>query len=264
MIFSWLRSRRRRAIRQRPFPAPWDETLSRVCRQAAWLDEGDAQRWRQWIALFLAEKRFEGCGGQRIDDDVRLAIAGQAGLVALGFPDELFDRLKSILVYPGDWMGKKATSLEGGVHLEWRERRLGEAWNGGSVVLAWPAVRRGGLLQDGPRSVVIHEFAHLVDAMNGPFDGLPPLPRGVDGRDWAARMAACRERYEEALDEGRSVALDDYAAESPVEFFAVASECFFQDPHRLIRGDAELYDLLAVSWQQDPKSRVPMSSLRGR
>jgi Mlc titration factor MtfA (ptsG expression regulator) len=100
--------------------------------------------------------------------------------------------------------------------------------------------------------------------MNGPFDGLPPLPRGVDGRDWAARLAACRTRYEEALDEGRSVALDDYAAESPVEFFAVASECFFQDPHRLIRFDAELYDLLAVSWQQDPKSRVPMSSLRGR
>ena len=127
MIFSWLRSRRRRAIRQRPFPPLLDETLSRVCRQAAWLDEADAQRWRQWIALFLAEKRFEGCGGQRIDDDVRLAIAGQAGLVALGFPDELFDRLKSILVYPGDWVGKKATSLEGGVHLEWRERRLGEA-----------------------------------------------------------------------------------------------------------------------------------------
>ena len=184
--------------------------------------------------------------------------------MALGFPDELFDRLKSILVYPGDWMGKKATVLEGGVHLEWRERRLGEAWDGGSVVLAWPAVRRGGLLQDGPRSVVIHEFAHLVDAMNGPFDGLPPLPRGVDGRDWAARLAACRERYEEALDEGRTVALDDYAAESEVEFFAVASECFFQDPHRLVRFDAELYDLLAASWQQDPKSRVPMSSLRGR
>ncbi|MEI8317769.1 MAG: zinc-dependent peptidase, partial [Planctomycetia bacterium] len=100
MIFSWLRARRRRSIRARPFPAAWEEILPRVCRQAAWLDEADARRWREWIAVFLAEKRFEGCGGQAVDDDVRLAIAGQAGLVALGFPDELFDRLKSILVYP--------------------------------------------------------------------------------------------------------------------------------------------------------------------
>ncbi|RLS34221.1 MAG: hypothetical protein DWH79_05115 [Planctomycetota bacterium] len=264
MIFSWLAARRRRAIRSRPFPSEWEDSLQRNCRQASWLSAAEGRRLREWIAVFLAEKRFEGCGGQTIDDSVRLSIAGQAGLVVLGFPEEYFDRLKSVLVYPGDWVGRKVTALEGGATLEWRERRLGEAWSGGSVVLSWPAVRRGGRLQDGARSVVIHEFAHLVDAMNGPFDGLPPLPRGIDARDWATRLSGCRERYEEALDEGRFVALDDYAADSPVEFFAVASECFFQDPHRLARQDADLYNLLAASWQQDPKSRVPLSALRGR
>lgn len=264
MLFSWLRARRRRAVGRRPFSPAVEETLLGVCRQGAWLAPADAAAWRAWIAVFLDEKRFEGCDGQAIDDAVRLSIAGQAGLLVLGFPGEHFERLRSILVWPGDWSGKKAVALEGGAQLEWRERRLGQAWNEGSVMLSWPAVRRGGRLQDGARSVVIHEFAHLVDALDGTFDGLPPLPAGMDGPGWRTRLAACRERYEEALDEGRSVALDDYAAEDPVEFFAVASECFFQDPHLLARHDAELYDLLAASYRQDPRSRVPMSILRGR
>ena len=140
-------------------------------------------------------------------------------------PDEHFDRLRSVLVWPGDWRGRKAVALDGGAHLEWRERRLGEAWTGGSVSLSWPAVRRGGRLLDGARSVVIHEFAHLVDALDGTIDGIPPLGAGA-GRDWTARFENCMDRFEEALDEGRSVAFDDYAAESPVEFFAISSECF--------------------------------------
>ncbi len=264
MVFSWLRERRRRAARRRPFSPGTEETLLRVCRQGAWLSPDEGRAWREWIAVFLDEKRFEGCGGQAIDDEVRLSVAGQAGLVVLGFPGEHFDRLRSVLVHAGDWSGRKAVALEGGAHLEWRERRLGQAWTEGSVMLSWPAVRRGGRLQDGPRSVVIHEFAHLVDALDGTFDGLPPLPGGVQQAGWRAQLAACRERYEEALDEGRSVALDDYAAEDPVEFFAVASECFFQDPHLLARHDADLYALLAASYRQDPRARVPMSALRGR
>ncbi len=264
MLFSWLRARRRRAARGRPLPPDAEEALLRLCRQGAWLDAAEGRLWREWIAVFLEEKRFEGCGGQAIDDEVRLSVAGQAGLVTLGFPEEYFDTLRSVLVYPGDWAGRKAVPLDGGAHLEWRERRLGEAWTGGSVLLSWPAVRRGGRLLDGARSVVIHEFAHLVDALDGTIDGVPPLPRGVDARDWRARLAGCRERFEEALDEGRAVALDDYAADGAVEFFAVASECFFQDPHLLARHDEELYGLLAASWRQDPRRRVPMSGLRGR
>jgi Mlc titration factor MtfA (ptsG expression regulator) len=88
------------------------------------------------------------------------------------------------------------------------------------------------------------------------MDGIPPLPAAA-APGWAAAMHACRLRFEVALDEGRSTAFDEYAAESEVEFFAVASECFFQDPHRLLRHDRELYGLLATAWRQDPKSRVP-------
>lgn len=264
MLFSWLRARRRRTVGGRSLPAALDDTLLAACRQGLWLSPEEGKRWREWIAVFLDEKRFEGCAGQAIDDEVRLAIAGQAGLMVLGLQGEHFDRLRSVLVWPGDWRGRKAVPLDGGAHLEWRERRLGEAWTGGSVGLSWPAVRRGGRLLDGARSVVIHEFAHLVDALDGTIDGVPPLPADVDARDWVERLGRCQERFEEALDEGRPVAFDDYAAESPVEFFAVASECFFQDPHRLLRHDADLYALLSACWRQDPRERVPMSSLRGR
>ena len=110
--------------------------------------------------------------------------------------------------------------------------------------------------------LVIHECCHLFDALDGEIDGVPPLDSAAARREWVRRMAGCRERFDEALDEGRFVAFDDYAAEGAGEFFAVATECFFQDPHRLHRYDRDLYTLMAEAWRQDPKARVPVQ--RGR
>jgi Mlc titration factor MtfA (ptsG expression regulator) len=105
---------------------------------------------------------------------------------------------------------------------------------------------------------VIHECAHAIDMLDGEADGMPPLVPIRDRQRWLAAFDDCRARFDDALDEGRSVAFDDYAAESPAEFFAVATECFFQDPHRLFRFDKTLYALLQEVWRQDPKTRVPM------
>jgi Mlc titration factor MtfA (ptsG expression regulator) len=257
MVLAWLRSRRRRAILERPFPAAWREILRSGVRQVSWLGEDELVRLQGWIAVFLEEKRFEGCSGLAIDDDIRVTVAAQAGLVTLGFDAEWFESLKSVLVYPGDYLVPRVTPLAGGGELEWQEARMGETWSGGSMVLSWPGVRAGGRMRDGPRSVVIHECAHLVDLLDGEIDGVPPLAKAARPR-WREAMATCRARFDELLDEGRSVAFDDYAGESPAEFFAVASECFFQDPHRLRRYDATLYDLLADAYRQDPAARVPV------
>lgn len=256
-MLGWLRSRRRRAILERPFPAAWREILRKGVRQADWLGEDETARLLGWIAVFLEEKRFEGCGGFEISDEVRVVIAAQAGLTVLGLPEIWFDGLKSVLVYPGDYLVPRVTPLEGGGELEWQEARLGETWGGGSMVLSWLNARAGGRMRDGPRSVVIHETAHLIDLLDGEIDGVPPL-RKATARRWREAMAGCRQRFDALLDEGRSVAFDDYAAESPAEFFAVASECFFQDPHRLARQDATLYRLLAEGYRQDPAARVPL------
>jgi len=261
-MFGWLRSRRRRKLRERPWPAAWSDMLSRNVKQMQWLGEEEREQLRAWVAVFVAEKRFEGCGGLEITDEIRLSIAGQAGLIVLGMPDECFDRLQSVLVYPGDYLGPRSTPLEGGGELQWQEPRLGETWNGGSMVLSWPRVVEGGKMRDGPRSVVIHECAHAIDMLDGEIDGIPPLASAAARREWIRGIAACQERFAEALDEGRFVAFDEYAAEGAGEFFAVSSECFFQDPHRLNRYDHELYALMAEAWRQHPKARVPVQ--RGR
>jgi Mlc titration factor MtfA (ptsG expression regulator) len=257
MLFSWLRTRRRRLLAEQPFPPAWSTILDRHVKQSHWLSADERTALQAWVQVFIAEKRFEGCGGMEIDDEVRVAIAGQAGLTVLGLGEQFFDRLRSVLVYPGDYLVPRTTPLAGGGELQWQEQRLGETWSGGSMVLSWPRVVDGGRLRDGPRSVVIHECSHLIDLLDGEIDGIPPLPAGRSRDDWAAEIDACRDRFEEALDEGRVTAFDEYAAESDVEFFAVASECFFQDPHRLVRHDRPLYGLLAEAWRQDPKTRVP-------
>lgn len=263
MLLSWWRSRRRRRIRAGAFPTAWADLLRRTVRQVEWLPADDLRRLEGWLAVFLAEKRFEGCGGLAISDEVRLAVAGQAAVVALGLGDEQFDRLRSILVHPGDFRVPVSKPVGGDFELQWRETRLGETWTGGSMSLSWPEVVAGGRMRDGPRSVVIHEFAHQLDALDGEIDGVPPLPAGR-ARAWAAACAACRERFDDALDEGRATPFDDYAAEGPAEFFAVSSECFFQDPHRLARHDRALYDLLTEAWRQDPRARVPPGGGRRR
>jgi Mlc titration factor MtfA (ptsG expression regulator) len=263
MLFAWLKARRRRQVLERPFPEAWRDVLRRSVRQAADLAADERRRFEDWVAVFLAEKRFEGCGGLEITDEVRLAVAGQAGVAALGLGDEHFDRLRSVLVHPGDFEVPNSLVVGGDVALEWREPRLGETWTGGSMSLSWPEVVAGGRLRDGPRSVVIHEFAHQFDGLDGEIDGVPPLPAGR-AKAWAAAVAECRERFAAALDEGRATAFDDYADESPAEFFAVASECFFQDPGRLARFDRTLYDLLTEAWRQDPRGRLRAEGRRGR
>lgn len=262
MLLSWLRSRRRRAVAERPFPPAWSDILRRTVRQLSWLSDEDRGRLQAWVAIFLAEKRFEGCAGMVITDEVRLTIAGQAALTALGFDDLFYASLRSILVYPGDYVVPKSVPIGGGGSLEWHEPRFGETWAGGSMVLSWPRAVEGGRMRDGPRSVVIHECAHLVDALDGEIDGVPPTSGSRQA--WIDDVRRCREAFEAALDAGRATAFDEYAAESDAEFFAVASECFFQDPHRLARLDPLLYGRLTEAWRQDPRERVPRRDRVGR
>lgn len=262
MFFSWMRSRRRRSIAEQPFPSAWSDILRRAVRQVDWLSDEERGRLHAWVAVFLAEKRFEGCGGMRITTEVQLAVAGQAALTTLGFVDAFYPSLRSILIYPGDYLVQRSVPLGGGGALEWQEARLGETWAEGSMALSWPRVAGGGRLREGPRNVVIHECAHLLDLEDGAIDGVPPLP--CRREDWIADIRDCRDRFEALLDAGKPTPLDDYAAESAAEFFAVASECFFQDPHRLARHDGLLYDRLTEAWGQDPRQRVPLRASPGR
>lgn len=260
MLFNWLRDRRRRRVREAPFSTAWESVLRRNVRHAAFLDEQSRERLRSFVSIFLAEKRFEGCRGMSIDDEVRVTVAGMVGVTMLGFEDELLDHVRSLLIYPGDYRAPKSKTLAGGAVLEWEESRLGETWSSGSMVLSWPRVLEGTLLRRRSANLLVHEWAHAYDMQSGEADGIPPMA-ATRRSAYAALLRACYERFLDDLDDdlnGRHPGpLDEYAAESPAEFFAVGSECFFQDPHRLARYDADLFGLFVEVWRQDPRRWMP-------
>jgi len=198
-------------------------------------------RLRRLATEILREKEFHGARGVEVTDRMMLSIALQAALLILRLGSASYRGWVGIVVYPGDFVIPRSVVDEAGVVHEYQEAALGEAWQGGPVLLSWfPSDERSDQL-----NVVIHEFAHKLDMANGEADGLPLLPPGMD----AARWCACFERayldFVRRVEGGEHTAIDAYAAESPAEFYAVLSEAFFLMPLRLRAEYPAVYALLA-------------------
>ena len=207
------------------------------------------------MRVFLTEKYFEGCGGIDITEEMRLAIAAQACVLLLGRETDVYPVLSSVLVYPSAYLAPEAVLNPDGVVDETPEERIGESWVHGSVVLSWEDVERGGVV-DGV-NVVYHEFAHQLDHESGGDDGAPALSDESMRRRWFAVMTAAYAELVRAVDAGEPTFLDEYGAESPAEFFAVATECFFELPGEMRMRHPDLYDLLADFYRQDPALWLP-------
>ena len=255
MPFTWWRRRRRRNILRAPFPAQWVEILQRNFLQYGWLSAEDRERLHQKTQVFVAEKYWEGCNGLSLTEEMKVTIAAQACLLVLAFEDEIFNRLLTVLIYPGDYLAKEMQH-RGGVVIEGRSWRLGEAWHGGPVILSWPRVLEGGRVPDDGENVVFHEFAHVLDMRDGGVDGTPPLDSAGHYHTWAEVMSAEYERLVRHVERGHPTLLDPYGATSAAEFFAVATECFFEQPAELETRHAELYAVLKTYYRQDPATRV--------
>jgi Mlc titration factor MtfA (ptsG expression regulator) len=245
-MFRWLTERRRRHLLERPFPAAWRETLERRVAAYKLLDESAQERLRQLVQVFVAEKDFEGCGGLELSDEIRVTIAGSACLMLLGRDHDLFADVSTILVYPSTYVvpPRRPFVFERSMRpIADEEARLGEASRGGPVVLAWDAVVKGAADGRDGRNVVIHEMAHKIDFLDGAADGTPPLDGRAARRAWAAACSRAFLDQRERIERGEPSFLRDYAATNEAEFFAVASESFFERPAALAR---ELPDLYAV------------------
>jgi hypothetical protein len=151
------------------------------------------------------------------------------------------------VVYPGDFRVRRRDVDEAGVVHEWDDDLAGEAMPGGPVVISWDAAAHDPYI-----NVVIHEFAHKLDMVNGAADGLPPLHAGMDARLWAAAFKEAYDGFCDALERGQDTWLDPYAAEHPSEFFAVISEAFFEHPAQTRRRYPAVYEQLKLFYRQDP------------
>jgi len=252
-MFGVFRRWRRRRTLRREFPGAWTEILRANVPLYSRLPEPQKSKVRQHVQVLLAEKRFEGCGGLEITDEIRVTIAGHAALLLLGRAEDYFPRLGSILVYPSAYKGRVEHHVGPGIVEEGSQGRLGESWTDGSVVLAWDAALHGATVLGDGQNVVLHEFAHQLDQEDRSADGTPYL--GGRGRyvAWARVLGADFEQ----LREGRPGVLDSYGATNPAEFFAVATETFFEKPRQLKARNPELYEQLREYYGLDLAADAP-------
>ena len=257
MLFAWLRRRRRRRLLAEPFPAAWNETLEKNFVHYAYLTAADQDRLRDLLRVFVAEKHWEGCDGLVMTDEIKVTIAAQACLLLLGMEHDYFSRVLTILVYRSSFHSQERHSL-GALELVDDDVSLsGLAHYRGVVVLVWKDVRRAGRRPHAGENVVWHEFAHQLDMLDRSVDGTPPLKSSDQRRRWKEIMTAEYNQLVADNESGRPTLLDEYGASNEAEFFAVATECFFDLPGPLRQEHPSLYSLLAEYYGQDPAERVP-------
>jgi MtfA peptidase len=250
----WARWRRGR-VAARPFPAAWTAILERRVPYIRRLPADLRRELERRILVFLAEKPFTGCAGLSVTDEMRVTIAAQACLLLLGGRTSGFAGLRQVLVYPGAFLVERFHPVVlGGVMLQSEEPRVlsGESWTHGQVVLSWESVLEGAALPDDGRNVVIHEFAHQLDQEKGYANGAPWLGRTDRYPRWSRVLGEeyARLQYRTAVDEPSL--FSTYGGTSPAEFFAVASEVFFEQPREMAAMHPGLYGELAMLYRLDP------------
>jgi Mlc titration factor MtfA (ptsG expression regulator) len=229
----------------------WALTLREMtCLQT--LSAAEQDRLRVLVDRFLRSKSLEGAAGLQISDAMRVAIGAQACLLVLNLGLDYYDGWKSIIVYPGNFrVERKVVDASGVMHIYFEEL-AGEAWESGPVVLSWQHIEQS---DQRHANVVLHEFAHKIDMLNGAANGFPPLHTGMDTVAWSRDFRAAFTTMQQRLWQGDLPPIDDYAAHDPAEFFAVMSEVFFQTPHVVHREFPAVYGHLRDFYRQDPLAR---------
>jgi len=249
---NFLKERRRRRIEQQEFPAAWREVIERNVPFVGHLPSADREELEGHVQVFLDEKHFEGAGGLEITDEIRVTIAAQACLLLLHRATNYYPGLYSIIVYPSAYVAPQKVQERRGIIVEGMQPRLGESWTRGAVVLSWEDVLAGAAdIHDG-HNVVIHEFAHQLDAQDGSMDGAPILSDHSMYATWARVLGQEYERLQQDTALGKVTLLDQYGATNPAEFFAVATEFFFEKPRQLRAQLPQLYSELRRYYKQDP------------
>jgi Mlc titration factor MtfA (ptsG expression regulator) len=258
-MFHWFRDRRRAELRKRPFPSGWEAFIRANVAHYRMLDNAERDELHAMIQVFLEEKHWEGCGGLELTDEVRVTIAAQACLLQLGLPHDYYRNVDSILVYPSTVVPPEHhpgvfERVEGPIPVP--VPILGQSFAQGPVVLVWDAVLHGARHPELGHNVVYHEFAHKLDTLDGAADGTPLIADREQFAEWVAVCSFEFLRLRELAAKGSKTFLDAYGATNEAEFFAVATEEFFDSPLALLKHAPDLYRVLSAYYRQDPAGRA--------
>ena len=246
--------------RRKHLPDSWEEIVRRYVAYWRTLDEPEQNRLAELAEHLVVNKRWEAANGFVLTDEVVVTIAVQAAVLILGLDTGYFGKVTSIIVHPTTFSipGPRPTAIRGMVEAG-SHPLLGEAHHDrGPILLAWDQVRSGARHRGRGRNVVWHEFAHKMDMLDGVVDGTPLLPDQNSLDRW---IAVCAAELELLRSGEAGPLLDDYAATDPGEFFAVATEVFFDRPIDFRDDKPQLYEVLADYYRQDPAAREHVAAV---
>jgi hypothetical protein len=249
-----VRWRRAPRLLNDPIPEAWREIVERGVPIASRLTASERVKLLRLVQVFLRDKNIEGCDGLEITEEMRVTIAAQACVLLLHLYAGCYPGLKTVLVYPGTYKPKSPSWFK--YDLGSTEERLGESCRHGVVVLSWDAVAAGAANGVDGHNVALHEFAHQLDQEDGVADGVPVLGTASAVRNWAAVIGRHYDDLVDDAERGRPSVLDYYGATNKAEFFAVATEAFFEQPAQLQERQPDLYDELRRFYGQDPAERL--------
>lgn len=259
-LIAWIttanrrKQKKRQAISNQPFPKEWRQILRNNLNFFYKIPSDLQLQLKDKMKVFLSEKHFTGHQGQEITDEVRVTIAAQACLLLLNRPTDFYPFLKTIAVYPAAFITNRTTQDHSGVQQRDSRVLLGESWNRGKVILSWQDSAHGGADFEDGHNLVIHEFAHQLDGESGVTNGAPPLSKNQNYDVWSKVLSQEFSRLQQQTRHGEPTLIDKYGATNPAEFFAVASEVFFEKPKELKQYHPELYAQFSHYYAVDPSS----------
>lgn len=248
------RWRRTRILERHLIPATaFEATIARLPILRG-LDAQEQARLREAASLFIHDKAFSAAGGATVDEATQRTIALQACLLTLNLGEDSYRGWSEIILYPDEFLRPREEMDEAGVVHHSRDILAGESWHGGPLVLSIADVAASG--QADGFNVVLHEFAHKLDMLNGDANGFPPLHRGMDAAAWARDFSAAYDDLCTRVDAGEDTAIDPYATYDPAEFFAVLTEVFFETPRLLDAEYPAVYRQFQQFYRQHPLARL--------
>lgn len=241
--------RESRILKRHPILEPaWQHALA-YCAPARRLPISVQVRLRLLATLLLRKKSFEPVQGLKLTDDMRALLAAHACLPILNLGIDWYAGWHAFVIYPGLFMPERQSVDAAGVVHRQRHIMAGESWHRGPVILSWEDVMQAG---DPPgHNVVIHECAHKLDMQNGEANGFPPLHVEMDRARWSQVFRSAYIQLQMMHTAGEPLPMDAYGLQSPAEFFAVASEVFFEAPAALRNSMPGLYQQLCLFYRLD-------------